>query len=165
MKLIKKPLALVLAVMMIMAVLVVPASATTSAWRGYFQKFAVTKRTSYQTVYAKAVQSILLGFGESHNDVANHGGVDGSFGTYTEKAVKSFQSAKSLDPDGSVGPATWGKMADVMDDYRDGSTIRFWTQDADYVRNAITAVYANGVYNFYYHNTAGSKDGQFASVY
>lgn len=36
--------------------------------------------------------------------------VDGSFGTITETAVKSFQRSNGLVADGSVGPATWSKL-------------------------------------------------------
>jgi putative chitinase len=37
-------------------------------------------------------------------------GADGSFGPGTEKAVKDWQSANSLTPDGLVGDGTWAKM-------------------------------------------------------
>ena len=33
--------------------------------------------------------------------------VDGSFGSNTKAAVQRFQTSVGLDPDGSVGPATW----------------------------------------------------------
>lgn len=36
-----------------------------------------------------------------------HGPVDGDFGGGTESAVKAFQKAKGLTPDGIVGPQTW----------------------------------------------------------
>lgn len=36
-----------------------------------------------------------------------HGPVDGDFGGGTESAVKTFQKAKGLTPDGIVGPQTW----------------------------------------------------------
>ena len=162
MKLVKKPLALVLVVMMIMAVLVVPASAAGSTWIARFQKFAPTSRTSYQTGYACAVQSILLDYNSTtHSYIANHGGVDGMFGSNTESAVKEFQNQENLTVDGRVGPATWGKMAELMYAQTSGSITYFWMSG----RNAITAEYAGGVYNFYYHNTAGSRGSVFASVY
>ena len=37
-------------------------------------------------------------------------GADGSFGPGTENAVKSWQSANGLTPDGLVGDGTWAKM-------------------------------------------------------
>ena len=37
-------------------------------------------------------------------------GADGSFGPGTEKAVKAWQSANGLTPDGLVGDGTWAKM-------------------------------------------------------
>jgi len=37
-------------------------------------------------------------------------GADGSFGPGTEKAVKGWQSANGLTPDGLVGDGTWAKM-------------------------------------------------------
>ena len=37
-------------------------------------------------------------------------GADGSFGPGTETAVKAWQQANGLTPDGIVGDATWAKM-------------------------------------------------------
>ena len=41
-------------------------------------------------------------------------GVDGSFGTETEKAVKSFQLKNNLGPDGIVGPITQAVIDDLL---------------------------------------------------
>ena len=40
-------------------------------------------------------------------------GADGSFGGATEKALKQYQSANGLDPDGSCGRKTWTKLLGV----------------------------------------------------
>lgn len=37
-------------------------------------------------------------------------GVDGDFGTETEKAVRAYQRARGLDVDGIVGPLTWAAL-------------------------------------------------------
>jgi len=53
------------------------------------------------------------------------GEVDGTFGVYTESAVKAFQKWTKLSADGIVGPDTWEKIddADRSDPtLREGST-------------------------------------------
>lgn len=172
MKLFKKSMALFLAVVMAVAVLVVPASAASSTWVGLFKKFAVTKITSYQSGYACAVQSFLLGYDtEAFEWVFYHGGVDGSFGTNTREAVYHFQKEENLSVDGSVGPATWGRMAELTTTAInvDGDTdFRLTFKDgekAGSIRTVITAVYNGGAYDFYYRNTLGGYGSKFASVY
>lgn len=39
------------------------------------------------------------------------GEVDGKLGPMSEKAIKDFQSANGLEPDGKVGPKTWAAMS------------------------------------------------------
>lgn len=163
----KKTLALTLAVMMVMTVLVVPASAASDTWVGRFKKFANTSIDSFQTGYTKAVQSILLGYSDqTYTLISNAGGVDGWFGDSTKTAVQLFQdnetSISSSNSDyGKVKSATWGAMADYMTADEDVRPVKFYMND----RNAITAKYYGGAYDFYYHTTAGSEGGKFASVY
>ena len=35
---------------------------------------------------------------------------DGDFGPMTEKAIRAFQTLKSLEPDGEIGPLTWARL-------------------------------------------------------
>jgi hypothetical protein len=54
----------------------------------------------------KAMQILLMGYG------CNLGGygADSSFGGATERALKAYQAAYGLEPDGSCGPKTWSKL-------------------------------------------------------
>lgn len=57
----------------------------------------------------KALQILLIGKGYSCGSY----GVDGSFGSATDGAVRRFQQEHNLEVDGSVGPATWTKLLGV----------------------------------------------------
>lgn len=54
----------------------------------------------------RALQTLLTGYGYS---CGSHG-IDGDFGTDTEKAVKKYQKTKGLTVDGIVGEKTWSKL-------------------------------------------------------
>ncbi|MEA2399250.1 MAG: hypothetical protein QOK25_2806, partial [Thermoleophilaceae bacterium] len=56
----------------------------------------------------KGYQGDLVVWAQEHLISAGYAvGVDGGFGAKTEKAVKLFQGAHGLTPDGVIGPATW----------------------------------------------------------
>lgn len=57
----------------------------------------------------KALQILLIGYGYPCGKY----GVDGSFGSATESAVKSYQQYENLGVDGIVGPMTWAKLLGV----------------------------------------------------
>lgn len=55
-------------------------------------------------MYVAILQAALI------NACQSPGGIDGNFGTKTQAAVVAFQKAKSLSPDGIVGPLTWAAL-------------------------------------------------------
>jgi peptidoglycan hydrolase-like protein with peptidoglycan-binding domain len=58
-----------------------------------------------------SLQALLLGFGYDLGDTgAKKDGVDGSFGSKTEEALKKYQYENDLDPDGSCGRKTWSEL-------------------------------------------------------
>lgn len=61
----------------------------------------------------KALQILLIGYGYKMENNGKTYGADGSFGAATDKALRAYQSANGLDPDGSVGPKTWAKLLGV----------------------------------------------------
>ena len=71
-------------------------------------KIAVLKKGATGS-QVKALQALLIGYGY---DIGRTG-IDGSFGPSTDSAVRKYQSRNGLETDGSVGPATWGKLLGV----------------------------------------------------
>jgi hypothetical protein len=71
-------------------------------------KLKVLKRGSKGKA-VKALQHLLMAYG------CNCGGygADGSFGTGTENALRSYQETHGLTADGVCGPATWAKLLGV----------------------------------------------------
>ena len=57
----------------------------------------------------KSLQTFLRGAGYD----LGRTGIDGDFGPVTDSCVRKYQSRNGLDPDGSVGPATWKKLLGV----------------------------------------------------
>lgn len=162
MKLAKRMLALAIAVMLVIAVLDVPASAATAPWPSKFRSFTQTSTYNYQRGYACAVQSILLDHDVAGSYISNAGGVDGYFGTGTVNAVKAFQGDEHLAVDGIVGPNTWEWMALRMSQSgNDPYTYLSMGND----RTAISIVYLNSVYSYYYHSENGMLSGFFRSSY
>lgn len=55
------------------------------------------------------LQALLRGYGHDLGEK----GLDGSFGTATENAVRKFQHENDLEVDGSVGRATWNELLGI----------------------------------------------------
>lgn len=68
-----------------------------------------TLKKGSKGVQVKTLQALLIGYGYS----CGSSGVDGSFGSATDKAVRSYQKTNGLEVDGSVGPKTWAKLLGV----------------------------------------------------
>ena len=61
-----------------------------------------------------ALQTLLVGCGgEIASAIKKSGGVDGDFGSGTDKAVRLYQGKKGLGVDGKVGAATWSALLGV----------------------------------------------------
>lgn len=72
------------------------------------QNFPQQSKSNYTAKYAKAIQVMMLNFNSSTRGfITQSGGADGSYGSGTVNAVKAFQGAKRLDPDGICGEDTW----------------------------------------------------------
>lgn len=54
----------------------------------------------------KGLQALLIGYGYD----LGRTGIDGSFGSLTDQAVRKYQSRNGLNTDGIVGKNTWDKL-------------------------------------------------------
>ena len=70
-----------------------------------------TIRKGNKNIYVKQLQTDLDKLGYSLGIC----GIDGDFGTATEKAVKEFQRDHQLSQDGVAGPATWKALQKAVD--------------------------------------------------
>jgi eukaryotic-like serine/threonine-protein kinase len=86
-------------------------TATTPAappWNSQCTYYSGTELTDYGDKGQRVVQVQCMLTKRGYS--VGSAGVDGEFGRDTESAVKQFQSAKGLEVDGQVGPATWGAL-------------------------------------------------------
>jgi len=161
MKSFKKSLSFVLLLVMMVSIFVIPASAASPAMVSRFRGFRQTSVVNYIAGYASAAQSFLLGYGPTSSIINGSGGVDGIFGAKTAEAAAIFQRNQGLADDGIIGRDTWGEIGSYLSESTSGSTSTFRVGG----RTAITAVYSSSTYNFYYHNTNGTRGALFHTSY
>ena len=119
MKTCKRMIALMLVVVM-MAMLAVPASAATIMtvnWQREISLFPARNRdtdTDAADGYVEMLQRFLRTYSHTSKAMIDAGGVDGSFGPGTERVVIAFQVNNSLSADGRVGPMTWTKISTCL---------------------------------------------------
>ena len=128
MKALKRMLALVLVVIMVMSTLTIPASAAsigTMNWKGAIAGFPQLYNGSTQNGYIKMLQRFLLLYPYTYSTIVNGGGVDGGFGNKTQAAVETFQKNElgANEADGYVGTKTWTAIASLLTRY--GSLLQY----------------------------------------
>lgn len=140
MKLAKRTLALVLAVMMLAAVMVVPASAAS----GYESRFREFRQISVADVgahpgYTKALQKFLCVYSSYYKTlIEGAGGIDGY-----------YQTAKGIKKDGICGPNTWEKIAsDLIPDESDQASYRVYLKRGE-ERVYYVFTYGTYIYSIY----------------
>lgn len=114
MRTVKKVSALVLTVMLLMSIMVLPASATTSDFY-HFPLVTQSMGGSYMAA-AVAAQKFLMVYDENFKQrISQSGGTDGFFGPTSAAVTRDFQQRESLVPvDGKVGSVTWTKFEELM---------------------------------------------------
>lgn len=120
MKLVKRTLCLALILVMMVSILVVPASAATIAsdWQSRFRSFKTVSEyyAPTRTEYVKALQRFLFAYDNTRSAMGQTT-VDGSWGSKTTAAVGILQSALGYTPDYIVGPNTWEGIANKLSTY------------------------------------------------
>ena len=82
-----------------------------------------TIRKGNRNIYVKQMQTLLDRLGYSLGIC----GIDGDFGTATEKAVKEFQRDHGLAQDGVCGPKTWAALKEAAEKLNEKPAEERWT--------------------------------------
>lgn len=122
MKLVRKTMALVLAVVMMVSIMALPASAASLSYyiKMQFDHFDTVFYNNQYSGYTVALQRFLQCYSTAYAIILknaekyNNQGVDGIFGEYTYSALTKYQGIKGLDPDGWAGSLTWKKVANDL---------------------------------------------------
>ena len=123
MKLFKNTLAIALMVFVLASTLVLPASALSTYWNDRFGTFPEQRVGNFWYGYTSAIQRFLYVDPSTQSDISSSGGIDGYFGSGTQRAVKTFQAQCAADlgcpaiptsESGKVSTNTWKAIAYMM---------------------------------------------------
>lgn len=160
MKRLKRTATLVLAIMMLTAVLVLPASAVLlSPYYSHVCSFHELYNGSPENAYIRAAQCFLYNYPKTRTTIINGGGIDGGYGSATQNAVTTYQKDKwpntKSEWDGRVGTKTWTKIAgDLYVGYNDGESAYLRYNGGNVI---FVDLRAEG-YSYYNCNAQGSKE-------
>ncbi len=122
MKMVKKAVTLVIVMVMLVSILVFPASAASLSTqvRSEFGSFATVHWDNTYSGYTYALQRFLQCANQAYATYLKNGrtgdytGVDGFFGEGTNNALVAYQGNRGLTADGWAGYNTWMRIADDM---------------------------------------------------
>ena len=157
MRTVKRSFALVLALVLLVSTMALPAFAADATWQNRFAGFTTISSSNYHnyTGYVKAAQRFFLCYSATASIVSESGGVDGIFGDGTVRAVKAFQNIKGLVDDGIIGGNTWKAIASEL-------TVSSYSSERipyyifrENGQDVIKVIYSASTYRYSYYNTSG----------
>lgn len=159
----KRPIIIVLLLVILMSILAIPASAVSNPYYTHIKEFKEIYNGSTLNAYIRAAQRFLLCYGgEARSDIISGGGVDGGYGYYTEAAVTAYQKEKwpynTNEHDGRVGPKTWEKIAIDLEYSPGGSNYEDLCVNGKKVLYIDTRAEGYGYYNYNGSEYGGTKD-------
>lgn len=153
---------MVLAVVFILSVSMIPASAAGIAYQNRFRAFRMVSiaDSGFSTGYTKALQRFLQCFNAEYAVyLQNNGGIDGYFGPAVETLVKSYQPLKGLTADGVVGPDTWAEIAEDLEVASVNNAQTILSENGSPVIRILNN--QDGTYSYLYYTWSGGSGARF----